>query len=307
MDALENSVCIVTGAGSGLGESAAIELGSYGATVVLNDLGVSLEGKNPDRQPLAKTAKAVEEAGGTSITSFGDVTDLTYTEELVETAVEKGGGVDFVINFAGIQRDGLIHEMTEEEWDSVLDVHLKGHFGTLRAVTRYWRSIYDDSEGFSRPKSYVAISSGRARGGAGQLNYSAAKAGILGLMRTAARELAEFDIRVNALMPAAETRMTKQASDGYEYSGEIDFEQLPPERVSAMVAFLASSRVEDITGCTIGIGGEGMIYVTDPEFVRTAYREGGWTTETIGEKFEQLTNGESTFKTGDGGVSDFLF
>jgi len=307
MEELEDSVCIVTGAGSGLGESAAIELGSYGATVVLNDLGVSLEGENPDKQPVTETATAVEDAGGTAITSFGDVTDLDYAEELVGTAVEEGGRIDFVVNFAGIQRDSLIDEMTEEEWDAVLGVHLKGHFGTLRAVTRHWKRAYNESGGFDRPKSYVAISSGRARGGAGQLNYSTAKAGILGLMRSAARELAEFDVRVNALMPAAKTRMTKQASDGYEYSNGVNFNQLPPKRVSALVAFLASSHVEDVTGCTVGIGGEGMIYVSDPQFVRTAYREGGWTAETIAEKFDQLTNGESTFKTGSGAVSDFLF
>jgi NAD(P)-dependent dehydrogenase (short-subunit alcohol dehydrogenase family) len=298
---------VVTGAGHGLGEATAVELGSRGATVVLNDLGVSLSGDDPDDQPVQETAAAVEDAGGTAVVSFGDVTDLDYAAELIEAAVDAGGRLDQVVNFAGIQRDSLIHEMSEDAFDAVVDVHLKGHFATLRAATRHWREAHEAAGGFDDHRSYVAISSGRARGGAGQTNYAAAKAGILGLMRSAARELQEFDVRANALMPVAKTRMTMQAADGYDYPEDRDLDALGPERVTPMIAFLASDAAAEVNGCTFGVGGEGMIYVTDPDFVRSAYRDGGWTAETIVESFEQFTSGESTFKVAPGGVSDYLF
>jgi 3-oxoacyl-[acyl-carrier protein] reductase len=303
---LDEHVCVVTGAGHGLGEATAVELGSRGATVVVNDLGVDLAGDDPSDEPVRETAVAVEDAGGTAVVSFGDVTDLDYAEELVETAVDAGGRLDQVVNFAGIQRDALIHEMDEADFDAVVDVHLKGHFATLRAATRRWRTAHAEDDDFDDHRSYVAISSGRARGGAGQANYAAAKAGILGLMRSAARELHEFDVRTNALMPVARTRMTTQAGDGYDYPEGVDFDALAPERVTPMIAFLASEGAADVNGCTFGIGGEGMIYVTDPDFVRSAYREGGWTAETIAEGFDQFTSGESTFKIEPGGVSDYL-
>ncbi|MFB6202259.1 MAG: SDR family NAD(P)-dependent oxidoreductase [Halorhabdus sp.] len=303
---LDDHVCVVTGAGHGLGEATAIELGSRGATVVVNDLGVDLAGDDPSDEPVRETAAAVEDAGGTAVVSFGDVTDLDYAAELVEAAVDAGGRLDQVVNFAGIQRDSLVHEMSESAFDSVLDVHLKGHFATLRAATRHWRAAHEAADGFERHRSYVAISSGRARGGAGQLNYSAAKAGVLGLMRSAARELHEFDVRANALMPVAKTRMTMQAADGYDYPETVDFESLTPDRVTPMIAFLASEDAADVNGCTLAVGGEGMVYVTDPDFVRSAYREGGWTAETIAASFDQFTSGESTFKVAPGGVSDYL-
>lgn len=302
----EDKVCIIAGAGHGLGRATAGDLASRGASVVLNDLGVSIAGSDPDKQPLRQTANMIRAADGDVIESFGDVTDFEYTQELVDRAIEVYDRLDLVVDFAGTQRDGGIHELTEDDWDIVVNTHLKGHFSLLRAATKHWRSVCNATNGSDISRSFIAVSSSRAMGNPGQANYSAAKAGILGLMRTGARELEPYNVRVNALIPAAKTRMTSTTNEHYNYP-DVDSEQISPEKVTPMIGFLGSEYAADVTGCTFGIGGDGIFFVSDPEFTRSAFRDGGWTVEHIARQFDCLTYNESTSKTDSIGLLELLY
>jgi NAD(P)-dependent dehydrogenase (short-subunit alcohol dehydrogenase family) len=279
---LSDKVCIVAGAGTGLGEAAAVELGRQGATVVVNDLGVDVTGEGESEEPAEETIKDVKEAGGDGMAHFGDISSFDYTESLIQDTVDEYGRVDGVVNFAGILRDGISYKMTEEEWDQVINVHLRGHFALLRNVAAHWREeIGDDDDATQR--SILNVSSRAALGSIGQSNYSAAKAGILGLTRATARELYRYNIRVNALMPTAFTRMIEAIP---EEKRSFTEEEMPPEKVAAMVAYVMSDEAEDITGCTLRAAGDEIGLITNPELHRLGYSEGGWTPQKIAEQFQ---------------------
>ncbi|WP_254538488.1 SDR family oxidoreductase [Halomarina litorea] len=295
---LSGKVCVVTGAGHGLGEAAAIELGRLGATVVVNDLGSDVSGEGADETPAESTAEAVREAGGEAMAHFGDVSSLDYTRELVADTVDEHGRLDGVANFAGVLRDALSYKMSEEEWDTVVQVHLRGHFALLRAAAAHWREAVRETgdDSLDAQRSFLAVSSRSALGNVGQMNYAAAKAGVLGLTRTAARELHRHDVRVNALMPTAYTRMI---ADIPEEKQAFTAEELPPEKVAPMVAYLMSDAAEDVTGCTVRAAGDEIGLVTDPETVCVGVSSGGWTAEAIAEQFrEAVCAGEDLTKTG---------
>lgn len=271
---LEDTVLVLAGAGRGIGRGVATELADAGATVVVNDLGTSLRGEDTSEDPAAETVAAIERAGGEATAHVGDVTDVDYASSLVADAAETHGRVDGIANFAGITRPAPIHEMTAEQWDAVVRVHLRGHFALLKAAASRWIDADLD-----RQRSFLCVSSQSALGHHGYANYAAAKAGILGLMRTAANELYPADVRVNALFPSATTRMSSELA-------EHPFEtELPPERVAPMVGYLMSTAADDVTGCTLRAGGEEIGFVSDPEMRRLAYRSGGWTVGGVAESF----------------------
>jgi len=286
---LEDKVCIVTGAGHGLGESVAIELGSYGATVVVNDLGTSMTGEGESQEPAEATAETIREQGGEAMAHFGDVADLEYTQTLVDDTLAEYGRVDGAVNFAGVLNDSISYKMTEDEWDRVVRVHLKGHFALIRPLAAHWREAADDG-GLESQRSFVGLSSTSVFGNVGQLNYSAAKAGVLGLTRTAAIELNRFNVRVNALIPTAYTRTIESMPDERQPFTEEEF---PPEKVAPMVGFLLSDEAEDITGCTVRAAGDMIGLVSDPEVTHLAFRDGGWSPERIAESFRDVTGDEN--------------
>lgn len=292
---LADKVCIVAGGGHGLGEATAIELGQQGATVVVNDLGSDVHGEGATDEPARETVAALEEAGGTGMAHFGDVTDLDYTETLIADTVDEFGRVDGVVNFAGILRDSISYKMSGEEWDQVIDVHLRGHFSLLRNAGAHWRERAGDGE-LDTQRSFLGVSSRSALGGFGQANYAAAKAGILGLVRTTARELNRFNVRVNALMPTGYTRMIENIP---EEQRPFTQEDLPPEKVAPLVAYTMSDAAEDITGCTLRAAGDSIGVVSDPEIVRLGYKDGGWAAEDIAERFkDDLTSDLDLEKSG---------
>ena len=280
-DLLADKACIVTGGGHGIGRATAIELGRLGATVVVNDLGADVHGEGESERPAEETVAAVEDAGGKAVAHFGDVTDLDYTERLIADAAEAFGRVDGVANFAGILRDSLAANMTGEEWDAVVAVHLRGHFSLLRNAAAHWAEAAPEG-GFEESRSFVALTSRSALGNVGQLNYSTAKAGILGMVRTASTELARNGVRVNALMPTAFTRMI---ADIPEEKRPFTREEMPPERVAAMVGYLLSGDAEGVTGCTLRVAGDQVGVLSDPELVRSGYRDGGWSAEDLADSF----------------------
>lgn len=294
---LSDKVCIVAGGGHGLGQATAIDLGRHGATVVVNDLGSDVTGGGESAEPAEETVEDVSAAGGTAMAHFGDVSSLDYTERLVSDTIEAYGRIDGVVNFAGILRDRISYKMTEAEWDDVIRVHLKGHFALLRAVGAHWRQQARDEGGeLDEQRSFLGVSSRAALGNVGQVNYSAAKAGVLGLVRTAAREFVRYNVRVNALMPTAYTRMTVHGIP--EEKMPFDEAEMPPAKVAPMISFVMSDAAEDISGVTLRAGGDAVGIVSDPEFVRLGYRDGGWTAEALAERFrEEIGNGINLNKT----------
>lgn len=295
---LDDTVCIVCGGARGIGEATAKLMAEKGAQVVVNDLGVDLSGEDADAQPAQETVDDIRESGGEAMVHYGDVTDLEYTQELVEDTLDEYGVIHSVSNFAGILRDRMIFNMSEEEWDAVIDVHLKGHYALLRNVSAHWRNRYKDEE-FDRQRSFLCVSSASAEGNPGQPNYSAAKAGVLGLMRSSAHALHRYNVRVNALWPGALTRMTESIPE--EYRSEMSEEDYGAHLVAPLPAFLASDAAEDLTGNTVGLAGGDLTYINDPTRIRLMHKDpvetGGWTIEEVAERFDELTAGLDTNKT----------
>jgi NAD(P)-dependent dehydrogenase (short-subunit alcohol dehydrogenase family) len=277
-----DDVFVITGAGRGIGRAVAIELGKQDTTVVVNDLGTDVEGEGESQEPAEATAETIREQGGEAMAHFGDVADLEYTQTLVDDTLAEYGRIDGVANFAGNLRSAPIHEMTGDQWDDVVRVHLRGHFALLRNVAAHWVDRADDAE-----RSFLGVSSQSSLGHHDQGNYAAAKAGILGLVRTAANELYGHGIRVNALFPSGYTRMVRDLPEGERPFGE----EITPEKVAPMVGYLLSDASAGVTGCTVRAGGDEIGYVTNPELTRVGYREGGWTFETVRDRFPEVTSG----------------
>ena len=273
---LKNEIYIVTGSTGGLGRATARELASHGATVVLNDLGEEGESDAVTLQ------EEMEERTGSATVHLGDVTEMEYAEELIDDTVTKHGRLDGVVNFAGILRDSYLTEMTESEWDQVIDVHLRGHFNLLRSAARQWK---ETAEARSAGRSFLTVASPSAFGNSGQANYSAAKAGVLGLTRTAAIELQRYDVRVNALVPIAHTQMTEAFLDAAEY---------PPENVAPVAAFLLSEAAAGVTGCTVEAAGDGVGLRSNPEIERIAFEDDGWSLEDLADRFEATLGSQTS-------------
>jgi NAD(P)-dependent dehydrogenase (short-subunit alcohol dehydrogenase family) len=280
---LSNKVCLVTGGGHGIGRAVAIELGKLGATVVVNDLGTSPRGEGRDESVAHDTAELVREVGGNAMAHFGDVSSLNYTEQLVADAVKEFGRIDGAANFAGIVRNDSISEMSRADWDEVLDVHLGGHFALLRAVVAHWEGVAERAGDLEPQRSFVGVTSKAALGQRRAVNYSAAKAGVLGLVRTAAAELAPQNVRVNALSPGARSRQ----NDYFHVDDDAEQERPPPSKVGPMVAYLLSDHAEDVTGCTLRASGDTIGIMSDPEMIRMAFQNGGWTAEDVADRFRK--------------------
>ncbi len=255
MTLLEGRIAIVTGAGRGIGRAHALELARQGAKVVVNDFGVSLAGEK-EESPAEAVVAEIKALGGEAVTNGADVADFADAEAMVRQAVDTFGGLDILVNNAGFVRDRMLVNTSEEEWDTVIRVHLKGHFAPLRHAGAYWRA--EAKEGRQRDARVINTSSGAGlQGSIGQATYSAAKAGIAGMTLVAAAEMGRYGVTVNAIAPVAQTRMTEGAFDTSEMA--------QPEDNSPVVAWLASVEAGDVTGRVIEIDG-GQICV-----------EQGWT------------------------------
>src|SRR6266568_4261795 len=205
MARLDGRVAIVTGAGRGIGRSVARLLAREGASVVVNDLGAAVDGSGQDSGPAHDVVAEIAEAGGKAIANGADIADFAAAETLVMTAIEEFGRLDILVNVAGILRDRMVFNMTEQEWDDVIRVHLKGTFNTTKFASAHWRSLRDESAQ-NRIINFTSVSG--LHGAPGQPNYAAAKMGIVGLTYSSARSLAKYGVTVNAISPGAATRMT---------------------------------------------------------------------------------------------------
>ena len=251
---LEGRVAIVTGAGRGLGREHALELARQGAKVVVNDLGTAGDGVGASGRPAEEVAAAIRAAGGEAVTNGADVADFAAAEALVAQAIDTFGGLDVLVNNAGFVRDRMLVNTSEEEWDAVIRVHLKGHFAPLRHAAAYWRR--EAKAGRARAARVINTSSGAGlQGSVGQGTYSAAKAGIAGLTLVAAEELAAYGVTVNAIAPSARTRMTDGPFAAKMARPAGGFDAMDPANVSPVVAWLASVEAGDVTGRVVEIEG----------------------------------------------------
>jgi NAD(P)-dependent dehydrogenase (short-subunit alcohol dehydrogenase family) len=241
----EGRIAIVTGAGRGIGREHAMMLAHHGAKVVVNDLGGEVDGSGGDLSPAQQVVEEIEALGGEAIVNGDDVSDFTGAERMVNMAVEHFGGLDVVINNAGILRDRMLTNMTEAEWDAVIQVHLKGTFAPARWAAAYWRERAKAGESNDARIINTSSVSG-IYGNPGQTNYGAAKAGIASFTVIAAQELHRYGVTVNAIAPAALTRMTENLGMGQ--GSEEERAQMHPRWIAPIATWLASSESAPVTG-----------------------------------------------------------
>ena len=243
----EGRVVIVTGAGRGIGREHALELARQGAKVVVNDLGATNHGEGQDEGPAAEVVSTIKAMGGEAFANGADVANWEQTKALVEETVATFGGLDVVVNNAGFVRDRMFVSCSEEEWDAVVNVHLKGHFCLSRHAAGYWREQV--KAGHTVDARIINTSSGAGvLGSVGQCAYSAAKAGIATLTLVQGAELARYGVTANAICPIARTRMTEGAFGDAMKAPEDGFDANDPANVSPFVAWLASSESREVSG-----------------------------------------------------------
>jgi len=243
----EGRVVIVTGAGRGIGREHALELARQGAKVVVNDLGVSNSGEGGGQGPADEVVQTIRDMGGEAVANGADVADWAQTEGLVRQAIDEFGRLDAVVNNAGFVRDRMFVSCSEEEWDAVIRVHLKGHFCVARHAAAYWRGQVKAGEEVDA-RIINTTSGAGVLGSIGQSSYSAAKAGIATLTLVQAAELGRYGITANAICPIARTRMTEGAFGDSMKAPDQGFDENDPANVSPFIAWLASSQSREVTG-----------------------------------------------------------
>ncbi len=280
---LEGKVAIVTGAGRGLGHVEALELARLGARVVVNDLGVGETGQGTDTAPGRKVVEEIRKAGGEAVVHYGDVADWNDAEQLVQRAVDTYGDLNIVVNNAGFIRDRMIFNMSEEEWDSVIRVHLKGHFAVSRFATSYWR---EQAKARGAPVYGRVINTSSEAfllGSAGQPNYAAAKAGIVALTLSIAQSCQRYGVNANAICPRARTAMTLSSVGEFFKKPEEGFDVFAPENVAPLVGYLASPAAERVSGQVFIVYGGQVTVMRGPAMEERFEQEGRWTAQGLAE------------------------
>lgn len=289
MGLLDGKVAIVTGAGRGIGRGHALLLAREGASVVVNDLGGTGRGEGADLTPAQQVVAEIEAAGGRAVVNGADVTDWAASEAMIQQAVEVFGGLDILINNAGILRDRMSYNMTEEDWDVVLNVVLKGSFVPSRHAAAYWR---EQNKKTDQPVNAAILNTSSGSGlwgNAGQVNYAAAKMGLAGMTITMARDLAKIGVRVNGIAPTAATRLlgTVLANRPEVPAGQHD--PLDPDQVAPFVVWLCSDRGAGITGQMFNVSGAKIQLLQGWHAITTTEAgDADWTIERIESLKEQI-------------------
>ncbi len=270
---LEGKSIVVTGAGRGIGRSVALLCASAGAKVVVGDYGVGMAGEDPTSEIAESVVKEIADAGGEAIAYADDVATMEGGGRIVQAAVDNWGTIDGVVTCHGILRERMLFNMTEDEWDDVVRVHLKGTFTIFRAASAIMRK--------QGSGSLVAFTSGAFQGSVAQANYSAAKGGIVSLVRSAALGLHRYGVRANAVAPVARTRMSENVPAGLAEMGE-------PEDVAPMCAYLLSDRASDVTGQIYTAVGSRIAVWNQPQEMRSMTTNGRWTPEEIADRIDEI-------------------
>ncbi|WP_432156383.1 MULTISPECIES: SDR family NAD(P)-dependent oxidoreductase [unclassified Streptomyces] len=267
---LAGKVVAVTGAGRGIGRAVALAAAAEGARVVVNDHGVAVDGAAPSSEVAEAVVKEIAAAGGEAVAVADDISTMTGGQRVVDTALASYGRLDGVVCVAGILRERMLFNMTEEEWDPVVATHLKGTFTVFRAASAVMRA--------QRSGTLIGFTSGNHQGSVSQANYSAAKGGVISLVRSAALGLHKYGVTANAVAPVARTRMSANVPVELAEMGE-------PEDVAALVTYLLSDRAREqgVTGQVYTIAGAKLAVWAQPRELRAAYADGSWSAERIAE------------------------
>ena len=281
-DRLKGKVAIVTGAGGGIGRGHALALASEGAKLVVNDLGGAVDGSGSSSSAASKVAEEIKAAGGEAVANHDSVTSEEGGENIIKTAVDAFGKLDILVNNAGILRDRMVFNMSPEEWDSVLKVHLYGHFNTTRPACVLFRQ--------QKSGRIINTSSTSGLGNRGQSNYAAAKEGIVGFTRTVAIEMGRYGVTCNAIRPNAGTRMTmsddmKQAAERSGRGELVKYmESMKPEDIAPLIVWLASDDSANVNGRTFFVQTGRIALFSEPIQEKVIEKQGGFTIDELFEK-----------------------
>jgi NAD(P)-dependent dehydrogenase (short-subunit alcohol dehydrogenase family) len=270
---LDGKAIVVTGGGSGIGRAIAMGCASQGAKVVVADLGVSLSGEDPTSKVADGVVKEITAAGGEAVAVAQDVSTMAGGEAIVGAAVDRWGRIDGAVCVAGILRERMLFNMTEDEWDAVIRVHLKGHFTVFRNAAAVMRK--------QESGSLIGITSGAFAGSVSQANYASAKGGIVSLVRSTAAGLHRYGVRANAIAPIARTRMSANVPQELAENGE-------PEDIAPMAEYLLSDLAKDVTGQIYTVVGGRIGVWNQPVEVRSMEKEGRWSPEEISSRFTEV-------------------
>ena len=293
MGKLDGKVAAITGSGRGIGRGIALLMAKEGAKVVVNDLGGNVAGEGADKGPAQQVVDEIKKAGGQAVAHTDNIATMKGGESLVQTAVDSFGRLDILVNCAGILRDRMIFNMSEEEWDAVVNVHLKGHFCTIRSASALMRQ--------QKSGRIINFSSGSALGAPGQPNYAAAKAGILGLTYSCANSLAKYGITCNAIMPGAATRMTDTIPANFAQqmglstsSEQAQTSPMDPNNVAPIVIFLASDAAAKVNGQVFGASGYRISLYTHLVPEKVIYSQGPWDLDHLFKVFNSTLGADLT-------------
>ena len=294
---LEDKVAIVTGAGRGIGRGDALLLAKKGAKVVVNDVGGGFDGKGEHHGPADDIVKEIRDFGGEAVTNYDSVVDFQAAKRIIDTAISNFGKLDILVNNAGILRDRMIFNMTEEEWNDVLDVHLKGTFNCTRHACAYWREQHKAGKPVAG-RIINTVSDAGLVYNPGQSNYGAAKAGIAAFTLIVAKEMAKYGVTSNVVTPFARTRLTTDATPSLapfmniltpeDMEKKFGFDVLDPENIAPLVVYLASDDAKDITGQVFRIVGGTVWLLESWRSFKKITKPGRWTAEELGPKVKEL-------------------
>jgi 3-oxoacyl-[acyl-carrier protein] reductase len=298
MGDLDGKVAIITGAARGLGRSHALELARQGARIVVNDLGGAADGQGRDEDPARAVCEEIKAMGGEAVPHFGDVANWDHAKAMIQTAIDEFGELNILVNNAGFLRDAVLFNMSEDDFDSVIRVHLKGHFCPIRHAAQYWRE-----QGKAKGQVYGRLISTASESylfcPPGQPNYSAAKAGIVTLTMGAAQLLQKYGVTANVFVPRARTRMTNTGALAAMFAKpEEGFDAFAPENTSPLIGYLASPRAERISGHVFIIWNREVKIVSRPGIDEVFESDAQWNTNSLHdalgpyfEKREPVTDG----------------
>ncbi len=272
MSALEGKVIAVTGSGRGIGRAVALAAAAEGAAVIVNDYGVAVDGQEPQSEVAESVVKEITDAGGRAAANANSVTTMDGGASIVQQAVDTFGRIDGVVCVAGILRERMLFNMSEDEWDPVIETHLKGTFTVFRAAAPIFRQ--------QKSGTMIGFTSGAFAASVAQANYAAAKGGIVSLVRSAAAGMNKYGVTANCIAPVAKSRMSGQVPFGLEM-GE-------PEDVAPMVCFLLSDKAREVTGQIYTVNAGRIAVWNQPQEVREMRKDGRWTVDEIAARFPEV-------------------